>query len=174
MDDSTQHQHQHYGSHQNIMQANQQIGQQPPTFNPMEHFWFANLSPPEEKQQSQTDVESPSFSLAGTLLPSPADLDIDTSPTYLLDTMYQLNRNLNQQLEDLNQKFEEMKRETARVSGEGVRVTGNHEELLSWTFGVNDALKSMGQRVVKLDADLKTVRGRQSEIMSRVDEVQEE
>ncbi|KFZ00867.1 hypothetical protein V500_00938 [Pseudogymnoascus sp. VKM F-4518 (FW-2643)] len=116
MDDSTQHQH--YGYHQNIMQANQQIGQQPPTFNPMEHFWFANLSPPEERQQSQTDVESPSFSSAGTLLPSPAespsfssagtllpspaDLDIDTSPTYLLDTMYQLNRNLNQQLEDLN------------------------------------------------------------------------
>ncbi|KFY86763.1 hypothetical protein V498_07399 [Pseudogymnoascus sp. VKM F-4517 (FW-2822)] len=114
MNDSTQHQH--YGNHQNMQ-----------TFNPMEHFWFANLSPSEEKQQSQMDDESLSFSSAGTLLPSPAqspssafssagtllpspaDLDIGTSPTSLLQTVYQLNRNLNQQLQDLNQKVEEVK-----------------------------------------------------------------
>ncbi|KFY65634.1 hypothetical protein V496_02436 [Pseudogymnoascus sp. VKM F-4515 (FW-2607)] len=128
MDDSTQHQH--YGYHQNIMQANQQIGQQPQTFNPMEHFWFANLSPSsEEEQQSQMGDESLSFSSAGTLLPSPAqslssssafssagtllpspaDLDIGTSATSLLQTVYQLNRNLNQQLQGLNQKVEEVK-----------------------------------------------------------------
>ena len=106
MDDSTQHQH--YGYHQNIMQANQEIGQQPQTFNPMDHFWFANLSPPssEEEQQRQTGDESLSYSSAGTLLPSPAqslssssaissagtllpspaDLDIGTSATSLLQT----------------------------------------------------------------------------------------
>ncbi|KFX89754.1 hypothetical protein V490_06826 [Pseudogymnoascus sp. VKM F-3557] len=165
MDDSTQHQHDSY--HQNKMQANQQIGQQPPTFNPMEHFWFANLSPPEEKQQSQMDVKSPSFSSAGTLLPSPADLEIDTSPTYLLDTIYQLNRNLNQQLEDLNQELDGVRTET-------VRVTGNHVELLSWTYGINAALINIGQQLVKLDAGLKTLGIQKDETRSRVDEVQEE
>ncbi|KFY67666.1 hypothetical protein V497_00264 [Pseudogymnoascus sp. VKM F-4516 (FW-969)] len=129
MDDSTQHQH--YGYHQNIMQANQEIGQQPQTFNPMDHFWFANLSPPssEEEQQRQTGDESLShssagtllpspaqslssssaISSAGTLLPSPADLDIGTSATSLLQTVYQLDRNLNQQLQNLDQKVEEVK-----------------------------------------------------------------
>ncbi|OBT85134.1 hypothetical protein VE02_05621 [Pseudogymnoascus sp. 03VT05] len=186
MDDSTQHQH--YGYHQNIMQANQQIGQQPQTFNPMEHFWFANLSPSsEEEQQSQMGDESLSFSSAGTLLPSPAqslssssafssactllpspaDLDIGTSATSLLQTVYQSNRNLNQQLQVLNQKVEEVKTDA-------VRVTGNHEKLLSWTYKINIALKTMGERLVEFDADLKNLRGQLNEKMSRLDEAQKE
>ncbi|OBT59291.1 hypothetical protein VE04_00379 [Pseudogymnoascus sp. 24MN13] len=184
MDDSTQHQY--YGNHQNV-QANQQIGQRPQTFNPMDHFWFANLSPSEEKQQSQMDDESLSFSSAGTFLPSPAqslssssafssggtllpslvDLDIGTSPTSLIQTMYQLNQNLNQQLQDLNQKFEEVKTDA-------VRVTGNHEELLTWTYGINTALKVMGQQLVRLDADLKNLKGQHNGIRSQLDEVQKE
>ncbi|KFY11821.1 hypothetical protein V491_07037 [Pseudogymnoascus sp. VKM F-3775] len=181
MDDSTQNQH--YGYHQN-MQANQQIGQRPQTFNPMEHFWFANLSPPEEKEQSQMDDESLSFSSAGTLLPSPAqslssssafssagtllpspaDLDIGTSPTSF-QTIYQPNQDLNQRLQDLNQMFEEVK-------ADAVRVTGNHEKLLTWTFGINTALKSMGERLVEFDADLKNLRGQHNEMMSRLDDAQ--
>lgn len=119
----------------NTMQADQHTGQSlPSTFNPAEHLWFANSenaldsSPLEEKQQriylspseeSQIGNESLSFPPTGTLLPSPADLDLHTSPACFLETwvdafdvivhtnpnirMYQ---DVSQQLGALNQKLE--------------------------------------------------------------------
>ncbi|KFY32470.1 hypothetical protein V493_00165 [Pseudogymnoascus sp. VKM F-4281 (FW-2241)] len=162
------------------MQADQHTGQSlPSTFNPAEHLWFANSenaldsSPLEEKQQriylspseeSQIGNESLSFPPTGTLLPSPADLDLHTSPACFLETMYQ---DVSQQLGALNQKLEGVEIET-------VRVTSNHQKFLTWTFGINKALVNIGEQLMKFDAELKKLGAQKAETRSLVTEMQEE
>ncbi|KFY32469.1 hypothetical protein V493_00166 [Pseudogymnoascus sp. VKM F-4281 (FW-2241)] len=179
MDESRNH---YDGYYLNTMQADQHTGQSlPSTFNPAEHLWFANSenavdsTPIEEKQQriylspseeSQIDNESLSFPSTRTLLPSPADLDFNTSPTCFLETMYQVSL-LSQRLGALDQKFEGVEKET-------VRVTRNHEKFLTWTLGVNKALVSIGETLLKLDAEVKKLGAQKAETRSLVTEMQEE
>lgn len=57
---------------------------------------------------------------------------------------------------------------------ETVRVTSNHAKFLTWTLGVNKALVSIGETLLRLDAEVKKLGAQKAETRSLVAEMQEE